>query len=280
MPLYLESKYGRYNPILSHVMNTRSDTGAQLGVVGTGYEALNNADAFAFLDSLVTERALKYESAGALRGGRRVWMLARMVDGDFEVTRGDRVVPYLLLSTAHDATAAVRVVPTTIRVVCANTLAAALGDGRAGITVRHDTGMWKRLEAGRMVLKLAGDKMLAVRNAFGRLARTDADDRMVNTLVCDLFPMPMPLSQEWTALSTDRRESLRSLTTAQKTAVKNVYQVHGPPNLWGLLNAVTRWVDHTPSVRNNMGARMNSAWFGAGAALKTQALGTLLKMCN
>ncbi len=105
----------------SRVANVRSDTHSVLGVVGKTYRVFQNVEAFDFMDTLVGEKLAMYETAGALRQGKRIWMLAR-IPKEYRV--GDDVVqPYVLLSNAHDGTQALRMIPTTVRGVAIGVLA-------------------------------------------------------------------------------------------------------------------------------------------------------------
>ena len=85
----------------------REDTGAVLGVVSDRYKVVQNRDAFDFLDSLLQDGVLRYESAGALKGGRVVWALARMPSDD-EIAPGDVSRRYILFSTTHDGSGSVQ----------------------------------------------------------------------------------------------------------------------------------------------------------------------------
>ena len=114
--------------------NVRADTGALLGVVSADYRVVQNMEAFAFLANLIGSE-LHFETAGSLWGGKAVWMLAELPD-HVEVG-GDAVRRFVLVTTRHDGTAAVRALVTPIRVVCANTLRVAIGGARDTYRVRH-----------------------------------------------------------------------------------------------------------------------------------------------
>jgi hypothetical protein len=83
----------------------RTDTGLHLGVVSDSYRVVQNREAFAFLDSLLQDNVMKYESAGALRGGRQVLALARMPSVDY-ITDDDTLERYILWLNSHDGTGA------------------------------------------------------------------------------------------------------------------------------------------------------------------------------
>ena len=117
----------------------REDTNEVLGMVGRRWKPCQNHEAFAFLDSLVGDQELLYETAGALVRGERVWMMARMpkemrIEGTDDVTR-----PYLLLANWHDGFGSLRCFFTGVRVVCQNTLnmASTQKAMASGICIRH-----------------------------------------------------------------------------------------------------------------------------------------------
>jgi phage/plasmid-like protein (TIGR03299 family) len=114
----------------------REDTQRALGIVGSRYTPLQNSDAFAFADALLPEGEGRYETAGSLNGGERVWMLAKVHEG--EVVPGDLTQDYLLLTNRHDGLGPFQVLLTSVRVVCNNTLTRALNSKAAqAISFRH-----------------------------------------------------------------------------------------------------------------------------------------------
>ena len=124
-----------------YVANVRSDTGDVLGIVGQDYHVLQNRDLATFVDDVVgSADNVKLETAGSLRGGREVFMLARMES--FDAVKGDEVARYGLFSNSHDGSKRFRVLPTSVRVVCANPLGMALNSGRRdGIAIKHCANM-------------------------------------------------------------------------------------------------------------------------------------------
>ncbi|MCL2641729.1 MAG: DUF932 domain-containing protein, partial [Phycisphaerales bacterium] len=116
-----------------HVANVRTDTRSILGIVSKDYRVFQNADAFDFMDSLVGDKLAMFETAGSLKGGRKVWMLAR-IPKEYRAGPDDLIKPYVLLVNSHDGTSSLRMLPTTVRVVCQNTLNLALREaGTEGI---------------------------------------------------------------------------------------------------------------------------------------------------
>jgi phage/plasmid-like protein (TIGR03299 family) len=158
------------------------DPARVLGVVGDEYQPLQNWDAFKFFDAVVGAGKARYETAGSIDGGRRIWLLAQLGD-PLEPVKGDALLPYLLLASGHDGRLMVHLRFTPVRVVCQNTLAMALrGDDNLPHTaIRHDRAMHRRLEsAGRLLgdiqWTLSTAKELWTRMAGHRIAKRDAED--------------------------------------------------------------------------------------------------------
>lgn len=116
---------------------------ATLGVVGPEYTVIQNSVLAELAEQFNRDGVVKVESAGSLNGGARVWFLLK--GETIEARPGDETHPYILLSNAHDGSAALTASGTTVRVVCSNTLAMALGSSRK-IAFRHTSGIASRVE--------------------------------------------------------------------------------------------------------------------------------------
>jgi phage/plasmid-like protein (TIGR03299 family) len=142
-PMPVFAAHDRLNKIDGFVANVRSDTKEVLGIVSDRYTVAQNRDVFAFADSLIGTNRVKctYETAGSLFNGRRVFMLVNMPEGRIV---GDAYQPYLCISNTHDGSAPLQVCLTGIRVVCNNTLTAALQTATRKISIRHLSCMEQR----------------------------------------------------------------------------------------------------------------------------------------
>ncbi|GHV40885.1 hypothetical protein AGMMS49546_15640 [Spirochaetia bacterium] len=140
-PVFSSSNFAQEIP--GFRANVRSDTKEVLGIVSDRYCVAQNKDVFVFADELIGNGKVKctYETAGSLWNGRRVFMLVNMPKGRI---MGDEYQPYLCLSNAHDGSACLQVFLTGIRVVCNNTLQAALNSATRKISIRHLSMMAQR----------------------------------------------------------------------------------------------------------------------------------------
>jgi hypothetical protein len=115
----------------------RTSDNAVLGTVGPDYTCIQNADAFSPLDPFIKAGVATIETAGSLKGGSRVWMLAKVARPDMQIAEGDAVAKYILATTGHDGMSSFRLQITPIRVVCMNTLSAAINGKSDTIRISH-----------------------------------------------------------------------------------------------------------------------------------------------
>lgn len=171
-------------PGMAHTV--RVDAGVPLGYVSEGFSILQNDEAFLAVDAVLQEEGIVYEAAGALQGGRRVWLLARNPEATI-TAGGDKVDPYFLLYNGHDGLTTLTMTYTGVRVVCKNTVDAALAESgakKSGVRIRHTASMTAKIASARA----AFDKIKAAQAAFA--AKADA-----------LAAMTMSASQVGTAIS-------------------------------------------------------------------------------
>src|ERR1700744_3091038 len=115
----------------------RMDTGAVLGSkLGSVYKVYQNTDALAVVDDLLQTKKVKIETAGAIDSGRRVFVCLKL-QNPLIVGSKDEIEQYILLANGHDGSMAITAMPTNIRVVCANTLGAALAGAKPEHKIRH-----------------------------------------------------------------------------------------------------------------------------------------------
>lgn len=181
-----ESIYTEYEEkIEGFKANVRDSDRKVLGVVTDRYKIIQNGEAFAFTDSLLGE-GVRYETAGSLMGGRKVWLLAHMPHE--YIISGERISPYLVFSNTHDGSGAIRVALTPIRVVCSNTLNLALTTAKRSWSMVHTGNIKDRLKEAGDTLFLAEKYMDSLGKEFEKLRMKKLTDRQVLDYIEVLLP--------------------------------------------------------------------------------------------
>ena len=260
----------------------RSDTGAPLAVVSNAYNVVQPGQVMDFFRELVDLGGFQLETAGALSDGRRVWALASVGDAAPVVER-DLVKPYLLLGTSYDGTMATVAKFTAIRVVCNNTITAAVGGYSGGRVIKGEgeknLGYLKSAvrvlhserfdaEAVRLQLGIVANAwegfLVQSRQLAGASMDQDQADAFVAELLRPYHSSARPVNES--------KAYVRIMQLFNGQAIgSDLPGVAG--TRWAMLNAVTELVDHERGRSNN--TRMESAWFGTGAALKARAVDLL-----
>ena len=171
--------------ISGYKVNTRSTDNTALGIVSDRYKVVQNSDAFQFTDDLLGA-GVTYETAGALQGGRKVWMLARMPQR--YIIAGDEIEPYLVVMNSHDGSSGIKVAMTPIRVVCQNTLNLALNSAKRIWTTKHTENVMLRVHEARETLMLAEKYMGELGRGIDELSQIKLSDRKVMEFMQEIFP--------------------------------------------------------------------------------------------
>ena len=244
----------------------RSDTKAPLSVVSNRYKVVQPNEVLEFYRDLTEYAGYELETAGVLKGGKKFWALART--GQSSVLKGrDEVNGYLLLATSCDGTLATMATPTTVRVVCNNTLAIAVNGASQAIRVPHSTEFNPQRVKQQLGISVSqwSEFMYRMKTLSERKVKPKEALQYFLQVICS------------TDTDLDDRKQLPQHRALQK--VQDLYQglgrgaqlVSAQDTAWGLLNAVTEFVDHEKRARST-DYRLDSAWFGQGAALKQKAL--------
>ena len=166
--------------------NVRDKDGKVLGVVGSKYQIVQNEDAFKFTDALLGE-GVKYETAGSLKDGRTIWLLAKLPN-KYEIL-GDAVDPYIVFTNTHDGSGAVRVAMTPIRVVCNNTLNMALKGAKRTWSTRHTGNIESKLDDALETLAFADEYMKATQKTFEDLYKIKLSEFEVRNAINNIVPI-------------------------------------------------------------------------------------------
>ena len=254
------------NPILHTYPDSkvlyRSDTLAPLSVVSQRYNVVQPHEVLHFYQDLVEAGGFELETAGSLKGGRKLWALAK-TGQDLMLKGGDLVKSYLLLATSCDGTLCTTAQFTSVRVVCNNTLQVAVGNQTGAIKVPHST------QFDATAVKQALGLGVSQWDHFGQYAKELSQRPVAPQEALRFFSdlLAQPLDEESIVLT----RSVQRLYELYQGAGMGAELVSSHNTAWGLVNAVTEYVDHHRRTRSQ-DHRLDSAWFGQGAQLKSRAL--------
>lgn len=245
----------------SKVMTCRSE----------GFTPFQNRELFELLADVTNGKAFLH-TAGSLRGGKKVWALLKAGEIEIASRKDDRSEQFLLLSNGHDGTAALKVLWTAVRVVCANTEAAALSDfskelknGNA-YTARHTGSIKAKADDIRNALGILETQVVAYEAFANSLAECAMNGTAMDYFAHRLFPDPIAkegeeVGQRALDNAAKRRDELTSLFEG------------GMGNLgrsaWDAYNALTQWTTHLAG--SSADNRLHSAWLGANGKLVQEA---------
>lgn len=173
------------DPVAGFKANVRASDNSVIGVVSDKYKVAQNREAFEFTDALLGE-GVRYETAGSLQNGRRVWILARLPHQ--YIINGEEIAPYLVFMNAHDGSGAIKVAMTPIRVVCQNTLNLALSTAKRSWSCNHTGDISGKMEEARDTLVYAGRYMSELGKTFGKLGQIKLSDGKVTEFISALVP--------------------------------------------------------------------------------------------
>jgi phage/plasmid-like protein (TIGR03299 family) len=240
----------------------RSDNADALSVVSDKYQIVQPHDVLDFFRDLVGAGGFKINTAGALRGGRRIWALAEIGE-QAKVVGDDMVGGYLLLATSCDGGLATTAQFTSIRVVCANTLAMADREsGRSKISIPHST-KFNAAEA-KAALGIAANSFDEFMLRSRALAAKPVDLDTADRFLANLLNKPEP------GFDVRKSRGFKAVLGLFNGDGMGAQMDGARGTAWGLVNAVTEYFDHKKPTRTD-DARLDSAWFGSSSRIKAAA---------
>lgn len=258
--------------VKTHLATIRLDTGDVLGVVGKDYEIVQNVDAFNFFDAIVGGEGIRFETAGALGLGERIFITAKLPNY-IKVGNSDLIEQYLFLTTSHNGYGSVTAAFTPVRIVCANTLNAALHNHSKAVKIRHTANAKERLEQAHKIMGITNTLSLELGEIFNRWAKVRITDPEVKKLIqLAMIPNKEVLGN----LQTGKEDAL---STIFKNMCDSVYEyaMTNPTQqmattrgtLFGAYNAVSGYFQNVRTYKNNE-AKLQSIVLGGTAQLRSQ----------
>lgn len=241
----------------------RADNGAALSVMKKRYEIIQNLECFNFFDRIVGEGKASYETAGALRGGKQVWIMAKY-DGELTINK-DKHQQWILLVTSHDGSFSLSMQWTTVRVVCNNTFSLAIRQARKAkanaIKLRHTKNWEEGASEAKRTLGLTEDYFANLQTALAGM-----NDRLLTKEeMAEFTRLLVPTKDE---------KEIPTRTANIRGEINRLFE-KGDGNVgksrWDAFNAVTDYADHFQTLRGDNSTRLESSLLGSGAEMKQKA---------
>ncbi len=243
-PIYTETE----EFIEGYKANVRDSDRKVLGVVTDRYKVIQNQEAFAFTDALLGE-GVRYETAGSLQGGKRVWLLAHMPHE--YIISGERISPYLVFTNTHDGSGAIKAALTPIRVVCQNTLNLALSTAKRSWSMIHTGNIKGKLQEARNTLILAETYMDSLGREFEGLRKKKLTDKQVMEYIEILLPLEDNATSQQTKNVRRLQEDMK-LRYFEAPDLKDVGK-----NAYRFINAVSDFATHAEPLRKTANYKEN-----------------------
>lgn len=290
-PLFAKLPDGSMMEVPTNVLNYRLDTQDQFKVVSKDYQLITNEETADFCEALAGEAKTVYcESVGSVQGGRRVWFLLK---GEaFQVAKADEIFPYILVSNGHDGSSPFRVTPTTVRVVCSNTLHQVIPrreDGTLGesaFMMKHTSGIKERVEEARNALlhyqqTLAGTKEVITALAKKLVKQADIDAFFVEVYQETFGDIPKnPQDKK------EQRARDKAVSAYKSFDRRFDDELHlTGPTAWGVFNAFSGIIQHDMKARgkddsDRVEKRVKSNLFGLNQDRTLAALNHAYKLVS
>ena len=272
VPLQAKPEKGDVIDVPGRFALVRSNDNRVLTITGKSWHPLQNKDCLGFMRDYMKAGGATLETAGSLRGGKIVWGLAKLKHS-FEVGKGDKVNGYLLITSPHEVGKAITVRTTTVRVVCANTMAMAESHSTINYKQNH-LAEFDIDEAKECINNAHEDLKLAEQRAktIAKL-KINIEDAVKKVIVPVAFPELVDQEEV-----VDQIMVIESQPKKLQQIINSINHAPGadPKTGWGVLNGVTHWADHVAG--RSQSARMHRAWVGDTARIKLKVESQLLEL--
>ncbi len=245
----------------------RDDNNAVLGdKLGPGYNVVQNRDAFTFFDSIVGGEGIMYETAGALGKGEKIFITAKLPNY-IKVGKDDLIEKYIFLTTHHDGSGSITAAFTPVRIVCANTLAMAMGNMSNVVRIRHTKSAKDRLKEAHKIMGITNKLSDNLNEIFNSWAKIKISDKNVQRLIQEAmapskevldmvkFGNDTDLSTAFNNICEDAYEYAMADETQQTDTTKGT--------LFGAYNAVTGYFQNVKNFKTGED-KLNSIMYGTG----------------
>tara|TARA_R110000803_G_scaffold158426_2_gene222711 strand:- start:2173 stop:3177 length:1005 start_codon:yes stop_codon:yes gene_type:complete len=252
------------------------------GPVGPEWIPVQNSEVFLFMERFCDANGMTIETCGSLKGGTEIWALLKFAD-EFEVVKGDPMKGYLLFRSCHVWGKGNQLLLTPVRVVCNNTMTAALSNNSGNFKMPHTTEFTTEVQDNAIqALGLAQGQMDEFQTAAQLLSDSPCNDAQLQQFITEIFQpnlfgkmeqdnIPVTeMADHWTPTAEGVYQSVHLSPGADLKSAKGTW--------WGALNGVTYYEDHMRVSFQDDSNTLGSAWFGGGAKRKQEAMVLATKM--
>jgi len=264
MVSFISNQEMTYHDVDGYYATYRTDTKQCLGLVKSRYEIVQNQDAFAFFDAIIDRGEAIFETAGALGNGERIFLSAKLPD-DFEVG-GEKIEKYIMLTNSHDGTSSVIAGFTNVRIVCNNTLQAALSSLSNKVSISHISGAKDRIKEASKVMGIQSKYNQEVGDIFNRMVDRKMTEGEINDFITKV------MTPEYLQVAKNKEEE-KEMSTRLKNTIDATLQftlTHSTQTtesanmtLWGAYNGISGYFNYIKPFKNGED-KFKSQIFGQG----------------
>lgn len=259
-----------YRPMLQvpdKFATVRTDNNQPLGIVGSRYEVIQNSEAFDFIDSIIGEGVADYETVGALGEGETVFITCKLKKE--MIINKDLIDQYLLITMSHDGSSSITVMFTPIRVVCNNTLSAALKGTKNKVTIRHTKSAKDKLELSKQLLGIVDQQGLTYEETFKRIHKQLIFDEEAQNIIAFSLGIDIKCAED---ISTRSQNMFNSAWEYYHTGIGQK-EIIGTG--WGVYNAVTGYLQNVKEY-SSPELKFKNTFLTSGADIRTKVLDQIL----
>lgn len=246
----------------------RTDTNTVLGIVGSRYEIIQNTEAFGFFDTIIGEGHASYETAGALGNGETVFITAKLPTK--LIVNKEDIDKYLLFTMAHDGSGSIQIMFTPIRVVCNNTLSAAIAGNTNKVSIRHTKNAQSRIDEAHKILGISGEQAEKYERAFTKFSQVKISDVQLNNFIDNVFSFETN-EEDISTKANNKRDNILEYYEV------GVGQEGIQGTVWGAYNAVTGYLQNTQAVRSE-DTFFKNTFFKTDANIRGKAMQKALEL--
>jgi len=259
-----------FTQLSSNFATYRKDNQHTFGIVGARYEVIQNTEAFQFFDSIIGEGHAEYETVGALGDGERVFLTAKIPEK--MLIGKEHIDKYLLFSMAHDGTGSIIIMFTPIRVVCNNTLSAALSGNTNKVSIRHTKNARNRIEDAKAVLGIVHQNGLMLEEVFNQMLKVKLHDQEIGEIVIKSFGFTPDVKTN--EFSTRAKNKFKEIMAFHESGVGQK-DIRG--TAWGAYNAITGYQQNVQNYRDD-NVEFDSIFNKTNANVRQKAFNELVSL--